>query len=354
LEEIMRRHVAIIGMALVAIGIAPARADGDGLPVTGVDAGPAGVTTPGAAARFVTIAAGRDTVVARIRRQGGQVTGSRVLHGSFTVPAVALDGSPAGLSADRRTLVLIRPRPGFPRARTRFAVLDARRLALREAFTLAGDFSFDALSPDGSRLYLIQYTSRRDPTHYRVRAYDLRRGRMLRAPIVDPREPDEQMRGYPITRSTSVDGRWAYTLYDGGAAHPFVHALDTSRGEAACIDLDDLAGRQDLGSLRLTLGGGGKELTVRDPLGDPVAIIDRTTFGVRAPAAEPHRRPARAAAPRAGGDGPPWTLIASAAAALLLAAGAGLTARRRNRGEAIAPLDAADPELEREEARALR
>jgi len=75
-----------------------------------------------------------------------------------------------------------------------------------------------ALSPDGATLYLIQYTSRRDPTRYEVRAYDLPRDRLRPGAIVDPREPDERMRGFPITRSTSRDGRWAYTLYDGAGA----------------------------------------------------------------------------------------------------------------------------------------
>ena len=323
----MRRHLAIIPMALVAIGIAPGRADGDGLPVSGIDAGPSGVTTAGAPARWVALPAGRDTLVARVRRAGGEVLRSRVLRGSFTIPVVALDGSPSGLSADRRTLVLIRPRPAFPRARTRFAVLGARRLELRRTVTLDGDFSFDALSPDGATLYLVQYTSRSDPTRYRVRAFDLRRGRLLRAPIVDPREPDERMRGFPITRATSPDGRWAYTLYDGAGGHPFVHALDTTDGEAACIDLDALTGRQDLAGLTLALGGDGRALTVRDFRG-PVLVVDRATFRVRKPGAEPRR--AATATARDGGE-LPWTLIATAAAGLLLAAGAGLAARRQNR-----------------------
>ena len=254
------------------------------------------------------------------------------MPGALTVPVVALDGSPSGLSADGRTLVLIRPRPAFPRARTRFAVLGARRLVPRRTLTLEGDYSFDALSPDGATLYLIRYTSRRDPTRYEVRAFDLRRGRLLRAPIVDPREPDERMRGFPITRATSPDGRWAYTLYDGAGAHPFIHALDTTGGEAACIDLDALTGRQDLASLTLGLGGDGEELTVRDAQG-PVLVVDRATFRVGSPVAAPRRA---AAAPA---DDPPWTLIGTAAAVLLLAAFAGIAARRRRRRVAVAPLD---------------
>lgn len=315
----MRRGLAIIGTALVAIGIAPGRAGGDGLPVA-VDAGLSGVT--GGDSRYVTLPARRDTVVAVVRRRDGVVLRSALVPGRLTIPAVALDGSAGGLTADGRTLVLIRLRRAFPRASTSFAVLGVRRLLVRETVRLKGDFSFDALSPDGSTMYLIRYRSRRDPTRYEVRAYDLRRDRLLRAPIVDPREPDERMRGYPLTRTTSPGGRWAYTLYDGAGSHPFIHALDTVDGDAACIDLDALTGRRDLAQLKLVLDG--RELAVRGANG-PVAVVDRATFRVRAPAAAPRRA---ATLPARDGE-PPWTLIATAAAALLLAAGAGLAVRRR-------------------------
>ena len=44
--------------------------------------------------------------------------------------------------------MLIQP-AGFPRQTTEFAVFDTERLRPRERLTLDGDFSFDALSPDG-------------------------------------------------------------------------------------------------------------------------------------------------------------------------------------------------------------
>jgi hypothetical protein len=223
------------------------------------------------------------TLVAKVRRDGGQVLRSRMLRGSFTIPAVAYDGSASGLSADAGTLVLIRPRARFPQQRTRLVVLDAKRLRLRSRLTLRGDFSFDALSPDGRTMYLIEYRSRRDPTRYAVRAYDLRRGQLLRAPIVDPREPDERMRGLPVSRATSSDGRWEYTLYDGAGSHPFVHALDTARGEAACIDLDALAGSRRLYQLRLR--SSGRELSVVD------GPSWRRSTGRRSGSARRRRRP---------------------------------------------------------------
>ena len=73
--------------------------------------------------------------------------------------------------------------------------------------------------------------SARDLNNYAVRAYDLRTRRLLPRPVVDPHEADEPMRGIPVTRVPSTDGRWAYTLYDNGR-HSFVHALDTARRTA--------------------------------------------------------------------------------------------------------------------------
>ena len=318
----MRRVIcAAFSLALVL----PATAAADGLPVTGIEVGPSGVTTETSAVRYVTLRAGDGTtLLARVRRSGGQVLRSRLLRGSFTVPAVALDGTSSGLSADGSTLVLIRPRAKFPQRRTRLAVIDARRLRLRSVVTLRGDFSFDALSPDGRTMYLIEYTSRRDPTRYAVRAYDLAERRLRRAPVVDPREPDERMRGMPITRATSRDGRWEYTLYDGAGSYPFVHALDTVRSEALCIDLDALTGHMRLYELRLRLVPG--ELRVMDGR-QPVALVHRETHAVSEPRAAARR-------PRPLEDGgPPLMALAAAAAALFAAAVAVRRKRPRRTGE---------------------
>ena len=160
---------------------------------------------------------------------------------------------------------------------------------------LDGAYSFDALSPNGRWLYLIQYTSRHDPTRYAVRAYDLRAGRMLPKPIVDPTEPDEAMRGYPVTRATTPDGRWEYTLYDGAGSHPFVHALDTVGRKALCLDLDVLEGDSNLGNLRLQPETGGT-ITVHYR-GTPMAFIDRDTRQVTEPALPPSPPPDRATRP---------------------------------------------------------
>jgi hypothetical protein len=81
--------------------------------------------------------------------------------------------------------------------------------------------------------------------------------------VIDPRNPREKMRGNPLSRVASPDGRWAYTLYDGGGGTPFVHALDTQNGTARCIDLEGLDVAQ-LFRLRLRLADRGRSVDVVD------------------------------------------------------------------------------------------
>jgi hypothetical protein len=327
------RLVLVLAFTLTAVVAAPSAAAADGLPANGVDAAP--VSAPGGSVEYLTRRAERvsgkrerrATVVVARSRSSERRVGRLRLPGIFTVPAVAYDGSASGLSADGRTLVLIRPRRGYPRAATTFAVLDATRLRLRRVLTLRGDYSFDAISPHGELMYLVQYVSRRNPNRYLVRAYDLRARRLLPEPVVDPRESSEPMNGIPVTRATSPDGRWAYTLYDG-AEHPFIHALDTERRRAVCIDLHSLAGRRrGLWGLRFDVGSNGSPLTVE--AGSRVlASVDTRTFEVTEPAAR--RTPSRHSE-AGGGSGAPW-LLAGAAALLLAVAGLAAGKHRRRSG----------------------
>jgi hypothetical protein len=274
------RTVMVIAFLVATLAVIPSAA-ADGLPVLGVDVGSQGVTSVGSSDRYVTVADGASTLVERIARNGGRVLGLQRIAGTFTIPAVAYDSSASGLSADGRTLVLIQPRQSFPRAETTFALLDARKLALQRTFTLRGDFSFDAISPKGRKMFLINYTSPADPTRYSVRAYDLQVGALLSKPIIDPAEESpDKMRGSPITRLLSADGRWAYTLYDGAGSEPFVHALDTATSRAHCIDLPMIA-LKDVWSMRFTRGQGGQLLV--GARGESFAVVDTTTFAASVP-----------------------------------------------------------------------
>jgi hypothetical protein len=320
-------RAALLTLGVLAAGLVAASANADGLPVLGVDVGAVGVTTPADVARYVTFPAGTGTVVARVQKDGGQVLAWRPLRGSFTIPAVAYDGSASGVSADGRTLVLIQSRLQFPRTRTALAVLDANRLRLRAIVHLRGDFSFDAVSPHAGLLYLIQYTSPRDPNRYLVRAYDLRAGRLLAEPVTDPHERGEQMRGSPLSRASSPHGRWAYTLYDGAGMEPFIHALDTARKTARCIDLDALTGSQYLSRLRLQIDPSGATLTVRNRQETELSV-DTRTFAVTEPSA--------AHANDRGSFAWSWTLVWVIGAGVLIAIGAGVFGLRRRRSLPVA------------------
>ncbi len=319
------RTSAAAALALALCGVTAPQAHADGLPLP-VENSPTGVRSPGGAVRYLAADAGGRTMVVSQSVRGGRVRSAAMLRGRFAIPLVAYDGSAGGITADGRTLVVIRPRASFPRSATTFAVFDTRpRLRLRHRFTLPGDFSYDALSPDGRALFLINYLSARDPTRYRVRVYDLVRRRLDPKPIVDPREPPDAMNGLPMTRVTSRDGRWAYTLYDGAGKHPFIHALDTSERRAVCIDLRGSAFARDPGKLRLRLAGDGR-LDVARKGGAVLATVDRRTFRVRAVAATA----AKAGSGGGATQGLAAVLAGIAAALLVLAAGAHrLRVRRR-------------------------
>ena len=146
------------------------------------------------------------------------------------------------------------------------------------------------------------------------------------------------MTGFAVTRATSRDGRWDYTLYIRPNDVPFIHALDTVALRAVCIDLPSV-NQADLGNATLNLGPGGSVLSI-EAQGRPVARVDTATYAVtpvaeRAPAAPPTRRPAARSDQSTGGgggDSTPWAVLALLLVAAAAFAVAGFGARRRGQG----------------------
>jgi hypothetical protein len=292
--------------------VAPSTALAAGGPVPAAQG--SAVAIPGSTYSYAAFGAGRDTIVKRF--EGGAVSALRV-SGHYGVPGVGQDGSTTGLSGDGRTLVLADIPATYPPRTTRLLVLAAPRLAVRARLTLAGFSTVDAISPNGRWLYLIQYPSS-DISKYAVRAYDLAARRLLPQPVVDPREPDEAMTGFPITRVMSAGQRWAYTLYFRPTGAPFVHALDTVHRRAVCVDLPSTLNTGiGNGQLRLTPGGGTLQVVIDGVTG---AQIDTRTFAVTAGAghkASARIRPVSGERPATpGSDGVPWELIVLGVAAL--------------------------------------
>jgi hypothetical protein len=316
----VRASLVAVGMVLLSGGTALA----DGAPVAGVSVGGGGVTW--GALRYVALPAAGGTAVAQIDRASGEVNGFASLHGSWGVPQVAFDGSTAGISAGGKTLVLGQNVMTLYPARSRFALVNPVKMRLQRIVTLRGAFFFDAISPDGATMYLIQLTSQRNLLHYAVRAYDLRQDRLVPGAIVDKREPDERMAGFPMSRAASADGVWAYTLYQKPSGRLFVHALNTQAGVAHCIDLPRLP-TTGQGMMGLSLGGGRLDV-VSD--GQVLAAIDRSTFElIRSPATAPvaaAEQAPRAAAHGSSGVSRAWIVLP---VALVAVGGAAFAVRRR-------------------------
>ena len=233
----MRRLLLCLAVAAGALVLAPAALADGPLFVT---QGGAGVASRNGAFHYVAVPDGtRGALLEKIEVAHGQVYSWLRLDGSWGNPALGAGGTIGeGLSYDGRTLVLASTAGPYG-SPSRFVVVDTRLMRVVRTITLHGSFSFDALSPDASRLYLIQYAYGRqgDLSDYIVRGYDLRANRLLPGRIADRTQKDWSMHGSPVTRTYSAGGRWVYTLYENPGNYPFVHALDTVRGKAHCIKL---------------------------------------------------------------------------------------------------------------------
>jgi len=313
---------AVATMAMVLAG--GGTAYGDGSPVAGVAVGGQGISW--GSLRYVALPAGRGTAVAQIDESSGTVNGSVSLRGAWGIPQVAFDGTTGGISAGGQTLVLARNSTRFHPSLTRFVLVNPLKMRVRRIVTLHGAFYFDAISPDGRAMYLIQLTSRRNLLQYSVRAYDVGQHRLLPGAIVDKTEPDERMVGMPMARATTPDGVWAYTLYYKPTGRLFVHALNTDAGVARCIDLPRFS-TQDMPRLSVDDG----RLDVVTTQGRVLAAIERDTFAVIHPPASVAESSSAAPKPQAptrhsSGGAPLWL---AAPAGLLLAGLAFLAVRRR-------------------------
>ncbi|MGC1165306.1 MAG: M14 family zinc carboxypeptidase [Solirubrobacterales bacterium] len=273
-----------------------------------------GVTVPGSPYRYAAISPripDKLTVVARIERDGGRISRSWYLRGSYLLPAATYDpDSGGGLSADGTTLVLSRLWRTYPPRISRFAVLKTqvsyewhgsgrppRFRQFPKFVDVPGIYSFNAISPDGTTVYLTRYRITRDhepdtgpSDDFEMRALDVESGRLLPRPL--PWAPRQQgpLTGVPITRASSGDGRWAYTLYLGDRRPVYLLVLDTVAGRAIPVELPRLPGPANAPanalSLRLRLEAGGRLLTVFDRSPDlegarPLVRVDTSTLEAR-------------------------------------------------------------------------
>ena len=215
--------------------------------------------------------------------------------------AFASEASPAptGFSPNGRWLVLV----GDVGATSSFAIVDTSLVRLAAFAKVPGSFSYDAISDDGSSLYLIERmtpdAARQLPGvnpqyGYRVRVYDVPAAFLSETLVVDVKLAAETNSNNAETRIDGImtgiyqssvpsrDGRWNFSFYYNPNRGPFIHVLHLDSRSAFCIlDLPIVSGGYEkrLGwSLALT--SSGKTLyAVNGPLG-LVSVIDATTLKV--------------------------------------------------------------------------
>ena len=310
----MRTLLLCLAVVVGAFVAPAALADG---PLYTVQGGSGVASHAHPALHYVTVSDGaRATLLERIDVAHGSVFSWKRVAGSWGVPTIGngyLSGE--GLSRDGRTLVL-GSTSGPYASPSKFLVFDPARMKVVRTIVLHGFFTFDALSPDGSRLYLIEYTQgTNDLTHYVVRGYDLRANRLLPGKIADRREHEESMAGYAMTRTTSVSGRWVYTLYQKPNGEPFIHALDTVAAAAYCIDLPKNRG---LYNIVLSLRGNGRTLAVHWRSGRPWLNVAVGSWRISYPS-----------------SGFPWAWVGAGIGGGLAVLAAGALLLRRRRGQEL-------------------
>ena len=269
----MRRALALAAI-LGSVGAGVAAADGGG-PAPGLDYGN-GIVVPPGLWRDVALSDGRTTLLESIVIDTGRVERTSFLKGSLGIPLVSYSGQTGGLARDGSRLVLA-SWPGA-QAATRFVAVDPIDFRVQERVKLRGRFAFDALSPNGSVMYLIQYLGNPGAVAqtYAVRAFDWRTRKLVPGAVVDRREPDEKMTGLPMRRVGTPTG-WAYTVYQRPSKRPFVHALDTVHRRAFCIDLPWRNSDTWIPRVKMRVRGDMLELR-RD--GHTIARMDRKTLNL--------------------------------------------------------------------------
>jgi hypothetical protein len=271
-----RRDLAIVAAGVVCMLGAAGSAAGDGGPAQGALQGWDGVARGGV--RYVAVPAPGWTSLEVIARKGGRVIKFMNLKGSWGIPLVAYDGGGDALLRDDRTLVLGEATAGpVLRKHSSFVFVDTLKLRILRRVHLNGHFAFDAISPDRRYLYLTEYVSQQNLAEYRVRAFDLRSAKLLPKIVSDRSSWETTMVGMPISR-VNREG-WAYTLYGGSGARPFIHALDTRHVEAVCIDLPWKSDPRYIYDYRLRWDRAG-HLVVRGRNGRALVTVDRKDLRV--------------------------------------------------------------------------
>ena len=286
--------LALLSLAAPGVALAAPRADdalvyrtpGGALKLVGATSGralrslPAGVLSADGKTLLATRVRGGSTLVRRIAVGSGSVLARRTIPGAWGFQRAAEDGTQVAGGDHGLPVVLVEAgrANGYSGSATssRIAVLSSKLTGHLRVLDLPGNFGVDAVSTDGHYLYLIQH---RAGEHYTVRAYDLRLDQLLPQPVVDKREPNENMQGLPLARTQNRS--WALTLYRRPSGVPFVHALMLNSVFAFCIDLPATARVGLSGLASWGVATQGTKLFVANAASGWVGVVQLANFSVQ-------------------------------------------------------------------------
>ena len=254
----------------------------DGGSMTELASLPLGVPSADWRTIYAATSNGGTTQVAAVDPNDGSTIRTITVPGAWTLPTIGYSKMPAGLAGDGGVLVLVEPAAAAaaPARATRFAIVATDGSTAPRVISLPGTLEFDAISPSGTTLFVLQHSDAAGPTHYAVRAIDLASGKLIDGDIVDKRNAGEAMGGYAVVQIAGRSG-FIYTVYRG-ANGPFIHALDTADSIAFCIDLpgpkdEDVA---SAAAWSLSLDPAGGTVYATNGVLGTVADVDLASFSV--------------------------------------------------------------------------
>jgi hypothetical protein len=191
----------------------------------------------------------------------GATLNTMALPGDYQLPVASVNGLPGGLSQNGHWLTLEgwdRNAQGNPTA-THLFVVDTALKSTPASVDLTGFYEFDAISNDGQRLYLVEYTG---ANGYRVRVYNLVDRLLDPQVVVDKSDGDDAMAGVRLMGVFSAGGTWQYSVYARQNDGAFIHALNMDGNVSACIFLPGPGYAQSPAAFRwsLALNRGGDVL----------------------------------------------------------------------------------------------
>ena len=152
------------------------------------------------------------------------------LAGTYQLPAATSGGLPGGISPNGYWLVA----QAYDGAATRFVIVSTAEMRIAHTATLTGRFNFNAISDDGTRLYLIQYLNGRE---YYVRLFNVLTGTLDENIVVDKSDGQQSMTGLRLSGIATPGGTWLFSMYVRESDNPFLHVLSLDGPFAFCLDL---------------------------------------------------------------------------------------------------------------------